>query len=125
MLRQLLRFGVVGAINTVTCLAILWTLHDGAGWPVWLASSLGYAVTIAMSYLLNRGWTFARGAQVPVGPQVARFVGVNAMMGLIFAGLTSLFAPELGVRAGSLAALVPVTLLSFLAQRRLVFGGAA
>lgn len=120
--RQMVRFGIVGVINTATCLAILWTLHDVVGWPVWLGSVAGYAVAIVMSYQLNRNWTFAGMASVPVGPQVARFVGVNAMMGLVFAGLTSLLAPALGVQAGSVAALVPVTLLSFLAQRRLVFG---
>lgn len=123
--RQLVRFAVVGVANTVTCLAILWTLRDVSGWPVWLASAVGYAVATGQSYLLNRGWTFAGGAMLPVGPQVARFVGVNIMVGVIFSGLTSVLAPMLGVRLASVLALLPVTGLSFLAMRRFVFTGPA
>lgn len=123
--RQLLRFAVVGVANTITCLAILWTLRDAGGWPVWLASALGYAVSIGQSYLLNRNWTFAGGAMLPVGPQMARFVGVNIVVGVIFSGLTSVLAPSLGVRLASLVALVPATGLSFLAMRRFVFAGPA
>lgn len=122
MLHQALRFGVVGTANTVVTLAILWGLRDGLGWPVWVASATGYAVGIIQSYLLNRGWTFAGGVPVPVGRQMLRFLAVNIVCGLIFSGLTSLAAPGLGVRIGSLVALVPVTLLSFVLQRRYVFG---
>jgi putative flippase GtrA len=125
MRRQLLRFGIVGVANTIICLAILWTLRDGFGIAVWLASAVGYAITIVQSYLLNRSWTFAGGAAVPVGRQLPGFVAVNIGAGMVFAGLTSLLAPPLGVRLGSLVALVPVTVLSFLAQRRFVFARAA
>jgi len=124
LLRQLLRFGVVGVANTVVCLAILWTLHDGFGVAVWLATAAGYAVAIVQSYLLNRSWTFAGGAVVPVGRQLPVFIAVNVGAGIVFAGLTSLLAPPLGIRLGSLVALVPVTLLSFAAQRRFVFARA-
>jgi putative flippase GtrA len=124
MIGQFLRFGVVGVANTAMCLAILWTLTDRFGVPVWLASGIGYAVSIAQSYLLNRFWTFGgkRGAGVPVGPQLLRFVLVNVVVGVIYSTLTSVLAPDLGVRLASFAALVPVVLLSFFAMRRFVFG---
>lgn len=125
VLRQMVRFGVVGVANTVLCLAIVWTLRDSFGWPVWLASGAGYAISIGQSYLLNRNWTFAGGAALPAGPQLVRFIGVNIVMGLIFSGLTSLLAPTFGVRPASLLALVPVTVMSFLASRRFVFGKSA
>lgn len=121
-LRQLLRFGVVGVANTIVCLAILWALRDGYGVAVWLASAIGYAVAIAQSYVLNRSWTFAGGAAVPVGRQLLLFILVSAAAGGVFSALTSSLAPVIGLRAGSLLAVVVTTLLSFLAQRSLVFG---
>lgn len=121
-LRQFLRFGVVGVANTITCLAIVWTAQGVFGLPVWLASGLGYAMAMVQSYLVNRNWTFAGGGSLPVGPQVVRFILVNVVMGTIFSTFTNLLAPHAGVKFASLIVLAPLTVLSFLATRRFVFG---
>jgi putative flippase GtrA len=122
IVRQGLRFCVVGVANTFTCLAIVWSLRDGVGVPVWLASATGYVVATVQSYLVNRAWTFGGGeAAVPVGAQVLRFVALNVATGLLFTALTSLMEPGLGVKLASLVALVPVTGLSFLGARFWVF----
>jgi putative flippase GtrA len=121
-LRQFLRFGIVGVANTATCLAVVWTAQGVFNVSVWLASALGYLVAMAQSYLVNRSWTFAGGGALPVGPQVARFVLVNIVMGTIFSVSTNFLAPYLGVRPASLLVLAPLTILSFLATRHFVFG---
>jgi len=122
LIRQGVRFCVVGVANTLTCLAIVWGLRDGAGVPVWLASAAGYVAATVQSYFVNRSWTFGGGeAAVPVGGQMVRFVGLNVVIGGLFSALTSWMAPELGVRLASLGALVPVTVLSFLGARFFVF----
>ena len=120
-LRQFVRFSIVGVANTATCLGIVWTAEGALGWPVWLASGAGYVVAMTQSYLINRNWTFAGGAPLPVGPQVVRFVCVNIIIGSIFTAFTTAFSPALGVRLASLVVLAPVTLLSFFATRRFVF----
>jgi putative flippase GtrA len=120
-LRQFLRFGIVGVANTATCLGIIWAIEGLLGWPVWLASGLGYTFAMAQSYLVNRSWTFAGGAPLPVGAQLVRFILVNIGVGVIFSLMTTALAPHLGVRVASLAVLVPITLLSFFATRRFVF----
>ncbi len=127
MIGKFLRFGIVGVANTAMCLAILWTLTDRFAMAVWLASGIGYAVSIVQSYLLNRYWTFGgnRGggdrAGVPVGPQLLRFVAVSIVVGSIYSGLTSAGAGYFGVRIASFVALVPVVLLSFIGMQRFVF----
>jgi putative flippase GtrA len=123
IIRQGLRFAVVGVVNTFTCLAIVWTLRDAAGLPVWLASAAGYVVATVQSYLVNRAWTFGGGgeAAVPMGAQMLRFVLLNVVTGLLFTALTSMLEPALGVRAASVIALVPVTLISFIGARMFVF----
>ena len=124
-LRQFVRFGIVGVANTVTCLAVVWTSQGVLGWPVWLASGLGYVVAMVQSYLINRNWTFAGGVTLPIGPQVLRFVLVNIVMGVIFSTATNALAPLLGVRIASIVVLAPLTIASFLATRRFVFANGA
>ncbi len=122
LVRQGIRFAAVGVANTFTCLAIVWTLRDAAGVAVWLASAAGYGVATVQSYIINRSWTFeGGGGAVPMGHQMLRFVALNIATGALFSLLTALMAPALGIRLASIAALVPVTLLSFLGARSLVF----
>jgi putative flippase GtrA len=124
-LSQFLRFGIVGVANTATCLAVVWTVEGALGWPVWLASGLGYVVAMTQSYLINRSWTFAGSAALPIGPQVLRFVLLNAVMGSIFSLATNRLAPAMGVQIASIAVLAPLTIASFLATRRFVFANGA
>lgn len=123
MIGQFLRFGVVGVANTATCLAVVWSLHEAADVPVWLASVAGYAVAMVQSYLINRMWTFRGGGALPAGQQIGRFVLANLVCLALFTVLTSLFEPVLGVRIASLVAQVPTMLVSFFAMRLLVFRG--
>jgi putative flippase GtrA len=125
VVRQALRFGIVGLANTVVCLAIVWTLEGSFSQPVWLASAAGYTVATAQSYILNRIWTFEASERAPVGSQFLRFIIVNIVVGAIFSALTSLLAPAIDVRLASLAALTISTVLSFLAMRVFVFGRSA
>lgn len=57
--QQLVRFGVVGLINTGIGLAMIYAamyfFHAGAG----LANAIGYAIGLVVSFTLNRLWTFA------------------------------------------------------------------
>ena len=120
-LRQFLRFGIVGVANTATCLAVVWTAQGWLAVPVWVAGGLGYAVAMVQSYLINRNWTFAGSATLPVGSQIVRFILVNIVTGTLFSSLTDLLAPGLGVRLASVIVLAPLTVLSFLATRHFVF----
>ncbi len=126
MLRQFLRFGLVGIANTGMCLAIVWTLRDGFGVPVWVASIAGYAVAMVQSYLINRFWTFNGpdgGGALPAGQQIGRFVIANLLCLGLFTAITSLLEPGAGVRIASLIAQVPTTLVSFALLRFFVFAG--
>jgi putative flippase GtrA len=122
--RQFLRFGLVGVANTATCLAIVWAAQGLLGLPVWLASGFGYAVSMLQSYLVNRNWTFGGSSDLPVGTQVRRFILVNVVMGTLFSVFTNLLAPYAGVKLASIIVLAPLTVISFLATKRLVFGRA-
>jgi len=58
LIRQAVRFGLVGLINTgVGLLAIYAVLYFGSTGPV-IANAAGYAIGLAVSFVLNRLWTF-------------------------------------------------------------------
>jgi putative flippase GtrA len=56
--RRLVRFGLVGVVNTAVDLAVFATLFYGLAVPLLVANSLGYLMGLANSYLLNSRWTF-------------------------------------------------------------------
>lgn len=58
LVRQAVRFGSVGLVNTAVGLSLIWlAMWFGAG-PL-LANALGYVAGLVVSFNLNRFWTFA------------------------------------------------------------------
>jgi len=118
----LIRFALVGILNTALGLAVLLiALHMGAG--DYGANALGYAAGLTLSYLLNRNWTFA----VPnsASPaEFARFLGAFilayiANLLLLFAGRAAGFAENPLLH---LAAITLYSVLFFYLSRTLAFG---
>lgn len=78
---DLIRFGLVGVVNTGLDLAVFLMLHTQAGVSLPLANTAGFAVGVTNSYFLNGLWTF-RGAGpssgfTPSWRQAALFVLAN------------------------------------------------
>jgi putative flippase GtrA len=123
LLGQFVRFGVVGAANTALTLAtyaVLVALHA----PVPLAGAIGWGVGAVNGFVLNRAWTFrgsARGA-VPA----ARYAAVALLGSGLDATLLAIAVGEehLPRLAAEVAALPPVTLLTFVLCRGWVFAPA-
>jgi putative flippase GtrA len=100
------RFGAVGAVNTLLTLVVFAVLsHTGV--PPDAASGLAWAAGAVNGFLLNRSWTFKTNGSL------ARYVPVQALGALCSAGLHH-FAPELFV-------LPPVTVLTYTLSRHFVF----
>ena len=120
---QLVRFGLVGATNTALTLAayaVLVALHA----PVPLAGAVGWGVGAVNGFLLNRAWTFrgaARGAVPAARYAVVALVGSALNAALLALAVSDEHLPRL---AGELAALPPVTLLTFALCRGWVFARA-
>ena len=120
---QLVRFGLVGTINTALTLAtytVLVSLHA----HVALAGAIGWGVGAANGYLLNRAWTF-RGAGRGAVP-AARYVAVQLMGSALNAALVAVAVghEHLPRLTGELAVLPPVTVLTFVLCRGWVFARA-
>ncbi len=75
MLAQLIRFSLVGVLNTALNYAVFYLLYR-IGSPYLAASAIGFCVAVVNSYLLNKHWTFRhRGAHS--GAEFMRFLLVS------------------------------------------------
>jgi putative flippase GtrA len=123
-LNQLLRFSVVGLLNTLAGVSLIfWSiafleLDDVA------ANALGYGLGLLISFFLNRHWTFRHDG--PLTPAFASFLVVQlvayvlnlvCVLGLIEFGVGSYSAQAWGV--------VPYSITSYLGSRYLVFSQAS
>lgn len=55
---QLIRFFVVGVINTLAGLSCIYLLQYFARVQPMIANFIGYAIGLSISFILNRVWTF-------------------------------------------------------------------
>lgn len=58
LVRQSLRFGAVGLVNTTIGLTAIYALMFFFGTGPALANAIGYTIGLAVSFVLNRFWTF-------------------------------------------------------------------
>lgn len=57
IIRQFFKFGIVGGVNTVLSLIIYWIMV-GLGIHYFAANTVGFIITVAISYVLNNIFTF-------------------------------------------------------------------
>ena len=55
---QAVKFGIVGVVNTLITLAIIWFMTKRAGCSEALSNFVGYFTGLMSSFFLNRKWTF-------------------------------------------------------------------
>jgi putative flippase GtrA len=102
---EAIRFVAVGAVATGLQYAILVALVRWAGWNAVAASTLGFAISMWLNYLLNRRYTFA--SDRPHAQALPRFVATALCgLGLTAAGMYVLTGP---LRVDYLLAQVIVT----------------
>ena len=84
MVRQALRFGIVGLANTtvglLTIYAFIYFFDTGPA----IANAIGYAIGLVVSFSLNRSWTFGnRGTVAKVLPRYLLIAAISYFLNLI------------------------------------------
>ena len=119
MRRQFLRFLIVGVSNTaITLLAYAGAIHVGVRYLP--AGAVAYSLGGVNGFALNRRWTFSHTGRI--WHAAVRYAAVTAIG--IFLNLVLLrLAVAIGVPrpAGEVAAVAPVTLLTFALNRAWAF----
>lgn len=120
---QLVRYAVSGGVATVVDFAVLWLLCDFAGWHYLLGAACGYAVGLAITYLMSVLWIFD---QRRLSNRVAEFLAFALIAG-VGIGLTQLFmwlfTDIFGVYYlySKLITTVVVSLVNFVLKKTLLF----
>ena len=126
MLRQFIKYGIVGASNTVLTFVIYTVLVEALGVQYVIALLAGYLAGSLNSYLLNRHWTFRAGhlAHASVGP---RFAVVQIVAIGVNTALLVLFVDDLHVHKILAQAIltVPVLAVTFFVNRAWSFAAAS
>lgn len=101
---EAIRYGLIGVVNTLLTLAIIFALIYWLDAQPLVANAIGYAIGFCCSYVLNRLWTFR--SQAPVGRSVGRYVvaaliayGLNALVihfGIVWAGISEYWIQPVG-----------------------------
>lgn len=63
IIAQALRYGITGLLVSLFGFSLILTLHDAFGLTITYSNIVGYSVGLALSYLINRNWTFAVNGQ--------------------------------------------------------------
>ncbi len=73
----LFRFIIVGIINTLTGMAIMFGLYNLAGASYWISSAANYVLVSILSFVLNKKFTFRHEGEVAAsGVRFAINIGV-------------------------------------------------
>jgi putative flippase GtrA len=122
-LGRLARYGVSGACSALTHIGVLTVLvRTVRAWPL-AASTAGFAASVLVSYVLQRGWVFrSEQAHVVAG---AKFLTVTAVAfavntGVLWVGTGALHLPYQPVQ---LVALVAIPVVNYTLNARWTFRG--
>ena len=110
--RQLLKFAVVGVLNTLVDFAVFQTLNLTLGW-VYAAQVLGYTFGIINSYLWNSNWTF-REQRTRSFREIVLFIAVNVVSLGVSLGVIWLCREVFGITNEWVASWMPKFIAGFL-----------
>lgn len=113
--QELLRFALVGAAGFFVDAGALMLATRGLGLDLYSGRVISYLCAATFTWICNRRFTFARaGADTPV-VQWLKFLGANAIGGVVNYGVYAVIVtftavgaaqPVIGVAAGSVAGLI-------------------
>lgn len=114
------RFLIVGGLNTIVGLAVIWGAK-WAGTPDVPANAIGYATGIALSFALNKRWTFRHaGRTLPALGKFLLVIGIAYALNLATV-LHAIGAFHLNSYLAQAIGIVPYTAFTYVASRYFAF----
>lgn len=124
---KLLKFIIVGVINTLVGMAIMLGLYNWAGCSYWVSSAANYILTSILSYFLNKYFTFQNKEKSL--RQVLRFIINIAVCYLLAYGIAKPltlavlagFGEKVQTNVAMLVGMCLFTALNYIGQRLFAF----
>lgn len=119
-IKQMIRFGIVGILNTAIGLGTVLLLQDVMGVNPYLANPIGYTLGLINSFIWNKLWTFKskRDFQKELLPFITVFAVTFALQYGVFAFL---FKHGLDQTLSQIAANICYTVTGFVGNRYYTF----
>lgn len=73
------RYAVVGGIGTALHFGLLVAFVEWFGWPPVLSSVIGFLIVLAISYVLNKSWTFRQRDEPARIGQMLKYAAVSGL----------------------------------------------
>jgi putative flippase GtrA len=123
-LRAPIKFAVVGVANTLAGLFLIYLCKWLLGFGDVMANTCGYSIGLALSFILNRGWTFRHSG--PVLPALALFLAIFIMAYLsnLATVLVAINSLEMNSYLAQASGILPYTVIFFFGSRYIAFGPA-
>lgn len=86
-LKQFIVFGLVGSLNTIAGLAVIYLCSEIMHMHYVLANAAGYALGLTIGFIMHRKVTFRGADKAPAGKQIGPFLGVFAVGYIIQLGV--------------------------------------
>lgn len=78
---RFVRYCIVGVLNTLVTLGVIYMCKSMLGWNLYLSNALGYIAGVTNSFFCNKQWTFRSHGKV--GGEAVRFlIGFGLCYGL-------------------------------------------
>lgn len=125
--RTLLKFILVGIINTLAGMAIMFGLYNLAGASYWISTAANYVLVSILSFILNRKFTFRyKGALAGSGLRFAINIAVCYFLayGISKSGTAIIlmgFSRQVQENVAMLAGMGLFVLMNYMGQRLFVF----
>jgi len=121
VLRSLLKFLIVGVLNSTVGLAVIFLAKWLGAMGDIAANLLGYGVGLTVSFALNRGWTFRHaGSAVPAALRFTAVIAVAYGLNLATVML-AIHGLHIDSYLAQAAGIVPYTALTFVSLRYYAF----
>lgn len=119
---QLIKYGLVGVVNTLITGVILFTLMNCFGVSYKTSNTVGYIAGFINSFIMNKLWTF-KDNKVPTIKQLLRFSAVFVICYFLQRWLLIFFVEELVINKNisQLIGMIFYTLISFIFNKLFAF----
>ena len=119
---QLIKYGLVGVVNTIITGVILFTLMNFFGVSYKTSNTAGYIAGFINSFIMNKLWTF-KDNKAPATKQFLRFSAVFAVCYLLQLGFVILLVEKLSINKdiSQLLGMIFYTLIGFIFNKIFTF----
>jgi Predicted membrane protein len=119
---KLVRFGIVGVLNTAVDYAVFLFCLQVAGLPLLAANTVAFLVAVNISYVMNKSWTFRDGSRGMVAITRAALFLASYTLGFLIGSAVLWWASHyVDPQFAKLASIGTTFVVNFVLSRTVVF----